>query len=102
MAETNGQNQQVGKSRFPTESWQYDLEIRHKGSRSESWIGKLKTNGKLIEGKKEGEVIETPLGKFKWFGKAPPHDLKSYKNGGWLARFPSGASVFDLDKKPRK
>ena len=76
------------------EEWCYRLKINNKGTRSEGWHGILSKNGKPIEGAKEGEVIETPMGKFKWFGKPDTKDTL-FRNRGWLNKLPRGKNVFE-------
>src|SRR5207244_8883649 len=47
--------------------WEYTYSIVNPGSRSEIRVGELKRNGNPVEGKWD-EVIDTPLGRFKYFG----------------------------------
>ncbi len=72
-----------GACNFPTKAgtygrlgWQYAYSVVAAGSRSETRLGTLKHNGKEVTGEK-GKVIETPLGRFKYFNG-------DRYNSGWL------------------
>ena len=57
---------------YKSGEWEYKYTIQDKGTRSERRIGKLERNGKEVAGKR-GQVLDTPLGRFLYFGKG----------GGW-------------------
>jgi len=76
------------------EEWSYKLILHNKGTRSEGWTGFLAKNGKAIDGIKEGAIIETPIGRFKWFGKQTEKDTP-FRNRGWLNKLPRGREVFE-------
>jgi len=68
---------------FPTQpgtyksgEWEYVYEIGNPGTQSERRTGRLLRNGVEVTGK-PGEVQDTPLGQFLYFGKRP-------YNIGWL------------------
>ena len=76
------------------ENWTYQVEIRHKDTRSEGWTGTLTRDGKEITGKAVGEIIDTPCGKFKWFGK-PVKDEHPWPQRGWLTQGNHGTKLID-------
>jgi len=62
----------TGPGTYKSGEWEYTYTIRLKGTKSEQRKGKLKRNGKEVAGKR-GQVLDTPLGRFLYFGKG----------GGW-------------------
>lgn len=76
------------------EEWAYQLQIREKGTRSEGRIGILTKDKAEVIGKTEGEIIETPFGKFKWFGKPVPED-PVFRDRGWLNQWSGGRKALD-------
>ena len=80
---------------FPTKpgkyeagGWQYTYEIQAPKTRSEKRIGTLKKGGKEVAGKM-GDVMETPLGKFKYYD--------TMYNKGWLNTLTYDKPVFPED-----
>jgi hypothetical protein len=75
-----------GACQFPTKpgtyrrmGWVYTYAIAAKGSKSEMRMGTLVKDGKPVVGS-DGEVIDTPLGRFRYFAG----DRWSDYNRGWL------------------
>jgi len=81
--------QKPGEDRPALKDWTYQLHIRHKQTRSEGRTGTLTRDGKEITGTTPGEIIDTPCGKFKWFGK-PEKDDPAFKDRGWLCQSSGG------------
>jgi hypothetical protein len=77
-----------------TEEWSYTLLIKSKGTRSESWKGILMKDQEPISAENIADIVETPMGKFKWFGESKPDDVP-FTNRGWLNNLPRGKKVFD-------
>lgn len=83
---------------FPTKEgsyvaagWRYDYAILARGSRSERRIGTLLHDGVVLGGA-PGDVRETPLGRFAYFGLEPGH-----YNVGWLNTMTYDTPVFGAD-----
>lgn len=83
---------------FPTQpgtynagEWRYEYTISALGTRSERRCGRLLKSGVEIVGKL-GEVRETPLGQFAYFG---PEDRRY--NAGWLNTLTYDKPVFGVD-----
>jgi hypothetical protein len=88
-------NGQEGKADRPApEEWNYSLQIREKGTRSEGRTGTLTKGGTEVTGKTEGEILETPFGKFRWFGK-PAKDDFVFRDRGWLNQWSGGRRTID-------
>lgn len=84
--------------RVQQEEWSCKVVIRAKNTRSEGWTGFLSKDGQAILGKKPGEVIDTPIGRFMWFGKSQENDAL-FRNRGWLNNLPYGKNAFDGEKR---
>ena len=59
--------------------WSYKYEVKRKGSRSELEIGELTLKGEPVHGK-PGQIIFTPIGKFRSNGDLP----RQYGSQGWF------------------
>lgn len=53
---------------YKSGEWELQVEYLLKGSRSEGQDGKLLKGGKIVDHKKIGHEIETPLGEIKYYG----------------------------------
>ena len=76
-----------GPNEHASGTWRYVLEIRAKGTKSETRVGLLFKEDKPVVAAKMGESITTPWGPMRWFGP-PPHPIRirlPYEFG-WLAR----------------
>lgn len=71
--------------------WRYEYTVSAPGTRSERRCGRLFESGVEIVGKL-GEVRETPLGQFAYFG---PEDRRY--NAGWLNTLTYDKPVFGVD-----
>lgn len=49
--------------------WKLDIKYLNKGKKSEGQDGVLYKSGKLVRAKKIDEVLDTPLGTLKYYGK---------------------------------
>jgi hypothetical protein len=76
------------------EEWSYQLQIREKGTRSEGRVGILMRDGSAVIGKAEGEILETPFGKFRWFGNSIPED-PVFRDRGWLNQWSGGKKTVE-------
>ena len=74
---------------YKAEGWEYTYTITAKGTRSEKRVGVLKKDGKEVAGK-EGEEMETLLGKFKFYA--------TMYNKGWLNTLTYDKPVFQEEK----
>jgi hypothetical protein len=91
----SGQEGKEGRSeQSKGEAWSYQLQIREKGTRSEGRTGILTKDGAEIIGKEEGEILETPFGKFRWFGKPLPAD-PMFRDRGWLNQWAGGRKTIE-------
>ena len=76
-----------GPNEHAAGTWRYVLEVRAKGTKSETRVGLLFKEDKPVVAAKMGESITTPWGPMRWFGP-PPHPIRirlPYEFG-WLAR----------------
>ncbi len=63
-------------------NWSLEICFRFRGSRSEGQHGVLFHNGKPVEPKQVGEVVDTDLGQMKYYRR--PEDMKaSFELTGW-------------------
>jgi hypothetical protein len=91
----SGQEERVDKAgQAKREEWAYQVQIREKGTRSEGRTGILTKDKAEVIGKSEGEIVETPFGKFKWFGKPVPED-PVFRDRGWLNKWSGGRKALD-------
>lgn len=89
---------------FPTKpgsytlgKWRYDYTVTLRGTRSECRSGCLYEGGAAITGA-PGEIRETPLGRFVYFGSNdPPAGGPPYYNSGWLNTITYDRPVFGPD-----
>ena len=73
---------------YVRDDWRYDYSITSVGSRSERRVGRLFKGDEEVTGSL-GEIRETPLGQFAYFGS----HVRAY-NSGWLNTLTNDSPVF--------
>ena len=78
---------------YVLDEWRYDYLIKAAGTRSERRVGRLFSGDEALIGSL-GEIRETPLGRFAYFGSHVPG-----WNTGWLNTMTNDSPVFSKDGK---
>lgn len=76
---------------YSRDEWRYDYAIKAAGTRSERRVGRLFKGDQALIGSL-GEIRETPLGRFAYFGS----NVRAY-NSGWLNTMNNDSPVFSKD-----
>ena len=74
-----GVPEQPGETIASDSGWELTVVYRHKGSRSEAQHGLLLRDGQRIEDGEVGELMETPLGRMRFYG--PMSETLMYTSG---------------------
>jgi hypothetical protein len=73
--------ERAGRWTGHVDDWVYSVVASAMGTRSERRIGRLSHGRMRIEGKKEGEVVDTPWGRMHWMGPVNVEATTDYEQG---------------------
>ncbi len=73
--------ERVGRWTGQADDWFYSVVAGAMGSRSERRIGRLSLGRMKLEGKKQGEAVDTPWGRMHWMGPVHVEVATGYEQG---------------------